>query len=76
MMIGASVWRRPTGDHEMASNQKLTGVIAGRTVKAVRQTSDVLNIDFEDGSTIQIQLKEPTSSVMVRDQNNRLEYTD
>jgi hypothetical protein len=60
----------------MASNHKLTGVIAGRTVKAVRQSDTVLNIDFEDGSTIQIQLKEPTSSVMVRDSANKLEYAD
>ena len=60
----------------MASNQKLTGVIAGRTVKAVRQSDDVLNIDFEDGSTLQVQLKEATASVMVRDKQNKLEYAD
>lgn len=60
----------------MASNHKLTGVIAGRTVKAVRQAGDVLNLDFEDGSTLQIQLKEATSSVMVRDKENKLEYAD
>ncbi len=60
----------------MASNHKLTGVIAGRTVKAVRQANEMLNLDFEDGSTLQIHLKEPTSSVMVRDKENRLEYAD
>jgi len=60
----------------MASNHKLTGVIAGRTVKSVRQTDDVLNLDFEDGSTLQVQLKEATASVMVRDKENRLEYAD
>ena len=60
----------------MASNQKLTGVIAGRTVKNVRQTDDMLNIDFEDGSTLRIQLKEATSCVMVRDKQNKLEYAD
>jgi len=60
----------------MASNQKLTGVIAGRTVKSVRQTDDMLNIDFEDGSTLRIQLKEVTSCVMVRDKQNKLEYAD
>lgn len=60
----------------MASNHKLTGLIAGRTVKAVRQSDDVLNIDFEDGSTLQAQLKEATASVMVRDKENRLEYAD
>jgi hypothetical protein len=60
----------------MASNHKLTGVIAGRTVKGVRQTDDVLNIDFEDGSTLQVQLKEATASVMVRSKENKLEYAD
>ena len=60
----------------MASNQKLTGTIAGRTVKGVRQQDDVLNIDFEDGSTLRIQLKEATASVMVRSKDNKLEYAD
>jgi hypothetical protein len=60
----------------MASNHKLTGVIAGRTVKGVRQTDAVLNIDFEDGSTLQIQLKEATASVVVRSKENKLEYAD
>jgi hypothetical protein len=60
----------------MASNHKLTGVIAGRTVKSARQTGDVLSIDFEDGSTLQVQLKEATSSVMVRNPENKLEYAD
>ena len=60
----------------MASNHKLTGVIAGRTVKAVRQTDDLLDIDFEDGSTLEIRLKEPTSSVMVRDKDHKLQYAD
>jgi hypothetical protein len=60
----------------MASNHKLTDVISGRTVKAVRQTDDLLDIDFEDGSTLEIRLKEPTSSVMVRDKEHKLEYTD
>jgi len=60
----------------MASNHKLTGVIAGRTVKAVRQTDDLLDIDFEDGSTLEIRLKEPTASVMVRDKDHKLQYAD
>lgn len=60
----------------MASNQKLTGVVAGRTIKSVRQTNDVLNLDFDDGSTLQVQLKEATSCVMVRDKANKLEYAD
>ena len=60
----------------MAANKKLTSVIAGRTVKSVRQTGDVMRIDFEDGSTLEVRLKEATSSVMVRDQEQNLEYAD
>lgn len=60
----------------MASNQKLTGVIAGRTIKTVRQQDDQLDIDFEDGSTLEIRLKEATSSVMVRDKEKKLMYAD
>jgi hypothetical protein len=60
----------------MASNQKLAGVIAGRTVKAVRQTGDLLNLDFEDGSTLEIRLKEATASVLVRDKDHKLQYAD
>jgi hypothetical protein len=60
----------------MASNHKLTDVIAGRTVRAVRQQDDQLDIDFEDGSTLEIRLKEATSSVMVRDKDKKLQYAD
>lgn len=97
----------------MARNQKLTSVIAGRTitsteadgdtlkvhfddgsmmtvrtagpakstptkrkVKAVRQKSTTLNLDLEDGSTIGIPTAEETSSVMLRDKNQALEYAD
>ena len=60
----------------MASNHKLTTVIAGRTVKAVRQTDDLLDIDFEDGSTLEIRMKEPTASVIVRDKDHKLQYAD
>ncbi len=60
----------------MAANKKLTGVIAGRKVKAVRQTGALMQVDFEDGSTMEIQLKEATSSVMVRDGAQNMEYAD
>jgi hypothetical protein len=60
----------------MASNHKLTGVIAGRTVRAVRQQEDQLDIDFEDGSTLEVRIKEATSSVMVRDKDRKLQYAD
>jgi hypothetical protein len=58
------------------ANQKLTGVIAGRAVVGVRQDGAVLHLDFADGSTIQVKLADPASSVMVRDKDGKLEYAD
>lgn len=48
----------------------------GRTVKAVRQSGDVMNLDFQDGTSAQVKLAEATSSVMLRDKGNKLEYAD
>jgi hypothetical protein len=45
-------------------------------VRAVRQKDTTLNLDFEDGSTLEVTTAEPTSSVMVRDKNHALEYAD
>jgi hypothetical protein len=60
----------------MATNQKLTHLIAGRTAAKVQQDGAVLTLVFSDGSTMQIKLEADTSSVMVRDQGGKLEYTD
>jgi hypothetical protein len=48
----------------------------GGTVKAVRQEGTRLNLDFEEGGTLEIQTVEPTASVMVRDQDHTVEYAD
>jgi hypothetical protein len=48
----------------------------GGVVKSVRQQGTTLDLDFEDGSTLTIRTAEPTSSVMVRDKNQTLEYAD
>ena len=97
----------------MASNHKLTGVIAGKTVQtlsvdggkltiafedgtamtvklgavlpdatkigviqAVRQSGVALSLDYEDGSTLDIETQEETSNVMVRDENHKMTYAD
>ena len=60
----------------MQANHKLTNTIKGRTVKAVQQTDTDLLIQFEDGSTMHVKTAEPTSSVMVRDSQNKMEYAD
>jgi hypothetical protein len=41
-----------------------------------RQEDTTLHLDFADGSTMQISLAGPTSSVIVRDKDGKLEYTD
>jgi hypothetical protein len=35
-----------------------------------------LGLDYEDGTTLQLPLAEPTASVLVRDKNHVLEYAD
>ncbi len=48
----------------------------GGTVAAVRQRERRLDLDFTGGGTLEIPLAEETSSVMVRDKNNAMEYAD
>ena len=49
---------------------------APRTVKKVRQSRTLLQLDFDDDSTLAVPLAEPTSSVMLRAANGTLEYAD
>jgi hypothetical protein len=60
----------------MHANQKLTAVISGRAVTGVRQDGPTLNLDFSDGSTLQIKLADPASSVMLRNKQGKMEYAD
>jgi hypothetical protein len=60
----------------MAANQKLTRTITNRQIDKVRHEDDTLHLDFADGSTMQIKLAGPTSSVMIRDKAGKLEYSD
>ncbi len=48
----------------------------GSAIAAVRQQDTTLHLDFENGSTMTIQTAEATSSVMVRDKDNTMEYAD
>jgi hypothetical protein len=48
----------------------------GGTVKAVRQQGTTLSLDMENGSTMEIQTAEETSSVMVRGADGTMEYAD
>ncbi len=48
----------------------------GHTIKGVRQSGTTLNLDFTDESAAQIILAEATSSVMLRDSADKMEYAD
>ena len=48
----------------------------GGTVKAVRQQGTTLNLDMENGGTLEIPTAEETSSVMVRAADGTMEYAD
>ncbi len=50
--------------------------VSGQTIKAVRQQDTTLSLDFENGTSLDIQTAEATSSVMVRDKNHVMEYAD
>jgi hypothetical protein len=56
-----------------ASNTPLTTL--GK-VRSVRQSSDAIAFDLENGATLQIPLAEATSCVMLRNAKGALEYAD
>ncbi len=58
----------------MATNQKLTKVLEGRTVSSVRQRGAELDIDFTDGSTLSVKLEGTSDSVTVTNDNDQVEY--
>jgi len=52
------------------------GETTDKAVKAVRQHGTELDLDFEDGTTLQLETIEATSCVMLRDKVGVLEYAD
>jgi hypothetical protein len=46
----------------------------GGKLKAIQEDGPEFRLQFEDGSTVTLQLADPGSSVAVRDKNNRVEY--
>lgn len=59
----------------MATNTKLTGLLKGRKVDSVRQREAVLDIDFEDGSTLTIILSTSSKSVTLQNDDGKEEYS-
>lgn len=60
----------------MATNQKLTKLLAGRKVDSVRQREAELDIDFEDGSTLTLKLAAPTQSINLMSSDDKSEYAE
>jgi len=46
----------------MASNHKLTGLLAGRTIKGSSNANDLMTINFDDGSTMTIKTSGSSNS--------------
>jgi hypothetical protein len=46
----------------------------GAKVKAIQEDEAEFTLQFEDGSTVALQLADPGASVAVRDKLNRVEY--
>lgn len=65
---GSALTARTAGSNNRAST--------GGTVACVRQQGTELSLDFTDGSSLLIPTAEATSSVMVRAQDDTLEYAD
>jgi hypothetical protein len=49
---------------------------SGKEIKSVQQHATTLTLTFTDESTNEIPLAEETSSVMLRDKANKMEYAD
>ena len=60
----------------MATNQKLTKLLAGRKVDSVRQRDTELDIDFEDGSTLTVKLAAATQSINLMSSSDVSEYAE
>lgn len=60
----------------MTVNQKLTHTIANRVVSQIHQDGKIFQMVFTDGSTLQIKLEDPASSVMLRAASGELQYVD
>lgn len=60
----------------MATNEKLSTLLAGRKIDSVRQRGAELDIDFEDGSTLSVKLAAPTQSVTLVSSNDKTEYAE
>lgn len=60
----------------VSSNASNDSASTGGTVQSVMQGEIAMTLHFEDGGELEIPLAEASSSVMLRDKNNTMEYAD
>lgn len=60
----------------VARNEPLSKLLAGREVDSVRQRGAELDIDFTDGSTLSVRLAGPAGNVTLVDDDEKKEYFD
>ena len=58
----------------MATNQELTKRLEGLEVDSVRQRGAVLDIDFTDGSTLEIKLAGEHASLKLTSDDDKVEF--
>ena len=58
----------------MATNQDLTKLLEDREIDSLRQRGDVLDIDFKDGSTLEIKLADEHGSIKLTSDDDKVEY--
>ncbi len=64
-------------DDESTMRVKTTGtpdVLAGAKLRSIQEDGAAFTLQFEDGSTITLELADPGSSVAVRDGKNQVQY--
>ncbi|MGA8657226.1 MAG: hypothetical protein WB586_13855 [Chthoniobacterales bacterium] len=65
-------------DDQSTMTVKTAGIVdifpPGGKIKAIQEDGPEFSLQFEDGSTVSLQLTDPGSSVAVRDKSNAVEY--
>jgi hypothetical protein len=65
-------------DDQSMMNVKTAGIAdifpPGGKLKAIMEDDEEFTLQFEDGSTVTVELADPGASVAVRDKNNAVEY--
>ena len=58
----------------MATQHDLTKLLEDREIDSLRQRGDTLDIDFTDGSTLEIKLASEQGSIKLTDDDDNVEY--